>query len=655
MISTSASWKVYSDEVGVFHIKGTITSGGTTLNLTDADFMENSVSVTDSISGTQSFNIGSVITNSFKCTLNNYTGKFNNFVLGGAIMTVQFGIVYDEAVGVMGAEYDATASYDVGDYCSHNNHVWICTTAVSASAWDSSDWTQLTEEWIYRGVYTIEKPTSLGSTIQIVGYDNMDKLNQYYDGKKYAGSNKFNPNSVTVSRYIDSSGNVQNNPYAFYCTMKIESQEAGAYFETNAPTSSAICFFSKNELNSHYFISSTTPTNGVVFVPSTAQMATMNGYIVPLIESHGTYYYFRAVEGEVLSSMPTYYPSDMFAKVLCDRCGVTYDSNMWELDVFDCQPGTMAWNESTTFRQVLSWLLQVSGGYARVNESGNLECKSFNISNMGNGFSLSKLKTLNVFIDDITITGVRAYVNNTVDEFQYSQSGTDGYVIAIQDNPLVRNLATEAPAVATRVGTQINGLTFVPFDASLYGDPSIEAGDYVELVDYLGNQHDSLITSLTYSVNTAERIECNAETPKENSNAVVSASTSIVSDSVTATLDTMGDYIIESGTSGDWTYEKWKSGKAVCWGKLTQAITSWSAWGNAYEGLPTVQGTYPTDLFYSTPTVQVTADGSAGGIMSVETYTGASKTKTPQMYAVRPNSSTSMNVPIYVIATGVWK
>ena len=26
------------------------------------------------------------------------------------------------------------------------------------------------------------------------------------------------------------------------------------------------------------------------------------------------------------------------------------------------------------------------------------------------------------------------------------------------------------------------------------------------------------------------------------------------------------DYIVEQGTSGRWTYEKWNSGKAACWG-----------------------------------------------------------------------------------------
>lgn len=35
------------------------------------------------------------------------------------------------------------------------------------------------------------------------------------------------------------------------------------------------------------------------------------------------------------------------------------------------------------------------------------------------------------------------------------------------------------------------------------------------------------------------------------------------------------DYIVEQGTSGIWTYEKWNSGKAVCWGtsKLPASTT----------------------------------------------------------------------------------
>ena len=133
MITTSQAWKDYSRDVGIFHIKAVIDNG-TQMTLTDEDFMQGSVSITDSISGMSDFTVGAVITNSFNATLNNFSGKFNNYNLAGARISVQFGIIFDDE----------------------------------------------SEEWIDRGIYTLEKPTSLGSTIKVVGYDDMDKLNRYY-------------------------------------------------------------------------------------------------------------------------------------------------------------------------------------------------------------------------------------------------------------------------------------------------------------------------------------------------------------------------------------------------------------------------------------------------------------------------------------------
>ena len=136
MITTSQAWKDYSRDVGIFHIKAVIDNG-TQMTLTDEDFKKGSVNITDSMSGMSVFTVGAVITNSFNATLNNFSGKFNNYNLAGARISVQFGIIFDDE----------------------------------------------TEEWIDRGIYTLEKPTSLGSTIKVVGYDDMDKLNRYYIGK----------------------------------------------------------------------------------------------------------------------------------------------------------------------------------------------------------------------------------------------------------------------------------------------------------------------------------------------------------------------------------------------------------------------------------------------------------------------------------------
>ena len=530
MITTSQAWKEYSRDVGLFHVNA-LLDNGTKLHLYDEDFMQGSVSITDSISGMSDFTVGAVITNTFNGTLNNFSGKFNSYNLASATLAVRFGVTFQESeqptrveeglvssldgqeynvdgqirtpfipvesgtsyrinydydhdfvlveynadkefisgVEVMGnADYTFTPSSgtayirisfgDYGDVFKYDFHIY-----------DGADilWGD-DAEWIDRGTYTLEKPTSLGSTIKVVGYDDMDKLNRYYIGK-----------------------DADNNDITF----------------------------------------------------------------------------------------PIY--ANTLATKLCEYCGVTFGS--WGLaggtiDEFE-------YDESTTCRQVLSWIVQSFGGYARINPQGSLDCKQFNANvwdvgdevqggvinpwggagtvsggsmnpwsavtgydggeNGNIDFTLSKIKSLNVYVEDIAVTGVRAYAYNTVDEFQFNTVGTDGYILAIQDNPLVTD---NTLAVATRVYNATKDLKFRPFDASIIGDPSIEAGDIIALQDYLGNAHVSLITSLTYSVNSAERLECNAKTPEEADLETANPQTSVIKGATMAAYD----YITAKKISADY-------------------------------------------------------------------------------------------------------
>ena len=59
--------------------------------------------------------------------------------------------------------------------------------------------------------------------------------------------------------------------------------------------------------------------------------------------------------------------------------------------------------------------------------------------------------------------------------------------------------------------------------------------------------------------------------------------------------DTVSDFIIETGTSGIWTYRKWHSGIAECWGTTSEiTVTGCESWGSIYiaDGVIPEQ-TYP--------------------------------------------------------------
>lgn len=406
MIPTSSDWKEYAKYNHVFHVRGTLVNG-VTLTLDDSDFMINTIKVTDAVSSSSTFDIGAVISNTFECTLNNFDGKFEGFDFDGATLTIEFGIIYADE----------------------------------------------TEEWIQRGIYRVDKPESLGSTIQIKAFDNMDKLNRYFAG-----------------------------------------------FQPTFPISA------KN-----------------------------------------------------------------LVRGMCDYCGVGY-SSMWNaanptINAFD-------YNESTTCRQVLNWVCQIIGCYARVARNGNLTVKWYSptwevgdvldggtinpwesvdeinggtmnpwavVADIDGGeygevdWTASQVKSLTVGIDRITITGVRAYAYNTVDQFQFAEAGNSGYIIKLENNPLINedNMAE----IANRVNDVVGNMRIQPFKGTIYGDPSMVAGDSIVFQDYRGRQYTSFITNLTYSISGTCEVSLGAETPNEKDLEFSNPTTGVIQGATRAAYD----------------------------------------------------------------------------------------------------------------------
>ncbi|MGI5965455.1 MAG: DUF859 family phage minor structural protein [Anaerotruncus rubiinfantis] len=130
----------------------------------------------------------------------------------------------------------------------------------------------------------------------------------------------------------------------------------------------------------------------------------------------------------------------------------------------------------------------------------------------------------------------------------------------------------------------------------------------------------------------------------------------------TAALDVVGDvrinnspiadYVIQQGTSGIWTYRKWKSGVAECWGQYTFTTTCQTAWGVLYESDAVSPPSFPF-TFASAPQVHVNpANGTYAMFVEMGTGTTGPTTTSPgKIYVVRPKAqaSGSYKVSIYVI------
>ena len=115
------------------------------------------------------------------------------------------------------------------------------------------------------------------------------------------------------------------------------------------------------------------------------------------------------------------------------------------------------------------------------------------------------------------------------------------------------------------------------------------------------------------------------------------------------------DYIVEQGTSGIWTYRKWNSGVAECWGDT--GIVTLSSYGTEFggKGFTTVV-TFPTGLFASTPQVTYSAHINNNWALTGTVVNSNTSTTTFSLYAISATSVTT-NTPTewWVSAKGKWK
>lgn len=108
------------------------------------------------------------------------------------------------------------------------------------------------------------------------------------------------------------------------------------------------------------------------------------------------------------------------------------------------------------------------------------------------------------------------------------------------------------------------------------------------------------------------------------------------------TLDALGlDYVVEQGTSGDWSYRKFKSGTAECWAKITQAATTATGKINFKPAWP---------FTFAAEPVATVSGGVSGRNDAYVTYVGTSTTGLDAY--VNKSTASSLSVWVTVHAIG---
>lgn len=114
------------------------------------------------------------------------------------------------------------------------------------------------------------------------------------------------------------------------------------------------------------------------------------------------------------------------------------------------------------------------------------------------------------------------------------------------------------------------------------------------------------------------------------------------------------DYVVEQGTSGIWTYRKWNSGIAECWGNPTTESVTFSSAGSGTGLYQSVDMSVALPFtFTSISAININAYAVAGDYGWVTRTTQSSLSQV--VYRAFKRNNTTGSVTTYISVMGTWK
>lgn len=183
---------------------------------------------------------------------------------------------------------------------------------------------------------------------------------------------------------------------------------------------------------------------------------------------------------------------------------LSYPATLYQIyvnacNVCDVQVGTVSFPnqnhmvekrpaEDLTFRNIIKYVAELSGTFAKCNRMGALELMWYKDT----GLTLTKSNRFDLLTSDqkVQIKGVMASTKETT-----YLIGSEDYAIDLTNNPL---LQSNHSVVLTNIFNNIKNTIFVPFESQWQGDPAIQAGDKITQIDRDGKVHNTLVTNSTY-------------------------------------------------------------------------------------------------------------------------------------------------------------
>lgn len=210
----------------------------------------------------------------------------------------------------------------------------------------------------------------------------------------------------------------------------------------------------------------------------------------------------------------------------CSCCGVSLGTASFGHDdyIVNKRP------EKVTFREILSYVGQITCHYLKCSDDGKLIVGWY--SSASDHFDQVSSYSREMAMQPVSVTGVKlAYQQTSADSTDAEtevKSGTDGYVVTIEKNPLVAVCSKTPQEICDNLLSALAATpVFTPGKMVVPANPLLETGD---IVGYWNKKqakyiYDSIATGISFEIGTRMQIRCGGDTSVRTTAAQYSATT----------------------------------------------------------------------------------------------------------------------------------
>ncbi len=161
-----------------------------------------------------------------------------------------------------------------------------------------------------------------------------------------------------------------------------------------------------------------------------------------------------------------------------------------------------------TYRDLLMWLCEYLGAFATMSRLGKIWIRRIHEIPVGQIPAIVRFKSPLIKDESVKITGLTAKFSSTMYPFNLAFDPNDGKTYSLGDNPLFWSFDdTQAGIRLEAILNELGTVDYIPSEVEYNGNPALDVGDYVWLMETVRGDVLTRITSLTWRSKSKSKIK----------------------------------------------------------------------------------------------------------------------------------------------------